>query len=90
VIDNRESLGDEAVEAAAEQHALPSPTIWPMTLAGGVTLLMAGFATSYFVSVMGLVLLALALRGWVHDLQHEDDAGHADAVPVAHPGGQHG
>lgn len=62
----------DLAEPEGDHHALPGPTVWPMTLAGGVTLLAAGVATSYFVSAAGLVLMVLAILGWVRDLQAKD------------------
>ena|SRR5215210_4685502 len=62
----------DLAEPEGGHHALPGPTIWPMSLAGGVTLLAAGVATSYVVSAAGLILMVLAILGWVRDLQEED------------------
>ena len=62
----------ELADLGGGHHALPGPTLWPMTLAGGATLLAAGVATSYFVSAAGLILMVMAVRGWVRDLQQED------------------
>jgi hypothetical protein len=50
------------------EHPLPRPTIWPATMAAGVTLLATGVATNLLVSLGGLILMALATRGWIHDL----------------------
>lgn len=69
----------EAHAADDAHHALPGPTIWPLALAGGVTLLAAGVATNVFVSLAGLVLMALSLRGWVHDLRSEGMPADGDA-----------
>jgi hypothetical protein len=54
---------------------LPSPTIWPFVLGSGVALLLFGLLTSYLLSVLGVVLVALALAGWIGELvePHEHD-----------------
>jgi hypothetical protein len=66
---------DPAVRAETaadhEAHALPAPTIWPVVMALGITLLAAGIATNYFVSAGGAVLFVMAVRGWVRDLMDE-------------------
>jgi hypothetical protein len=35
---------------------LPSPTVWPLVLALGITLILAGMVTSGFLSLLGLLL----------------------------------
>jgi hypothetical protein len=43
---------------------MPTPTAWPMVLALGVTLLIAGMVTSVAVSFLGLVLMLFSSIGW--------------------------
>jgi hypothetical protein len=58
---------------------LPAPTVWPMVLALGITLCMAGLLTSVAVSALGLVLTVMASAGWFRNvLPHEQH----EAVPV--------
>lgn len=52
----------------AAPHEPPAPTIWPATLAAGIALVATGIATSALISVGGLVLLLLAIQGWVREL----------------------
>jgi len=52
------------------EHHLPSPSVWPVTLAAGVTLVGFGVLTSLFLSVLGLALMAWALVSWIQDLRH--------------------
>ncbi len=68
-----ETRADAASEAVATEAAfhLPAPTVWPITLAGGITLLVFGIITTYLFSLAGLALIALAVHGWIGDL---DDA----------------
>jgi hypothetical protein len=51
---------------------LPAPTVWPVALATGATLLAAGVVTSWFVSLAGAVLMVTALIGWVSVLLDEE------------------
>ena len=44
--------------------AVPRPTAWPITLAFGAALLIAGLITSVAVSVLGAILLVVACAGW--------------------------
>ncbi|HEY3060991.1 MAG TPA: cytochrome c oxidase subunit 4 [Chloroflexota bacterium] len=50
---------------------LPSPTLWPFVLGGGVALAAFGVATSYFFTALGVVLLIWGLAGWIEDVRHE-------------------
>jgi hypothetical protein len=47
---------------------LPEPTAWPIVLAFGVTLLMAGFITSFSVLVLGAILSVAGCIGWFRDV----------------------
>jgi hypothetical protein len=49
------------VPAPIEQ---PAPTVWPMVLAFGVTLIFAGLVTHVLVSVLGAILMVTAGIGW--------------------------
>ena len=43
---------------------MPAPTAWPIVLALGVSLIVAGMVTSGYVSLLGLVLTVFAVVGW--------------------------
>jgi hypothetical protein len=49
---------------------LPEPTVWPFVLGGAVALLAFGVATASVLLLMGLVLLAWGLIGWINELRH--------------------
>ncbi len=53
----------------SESH-LPERSIWPVVLAGGISLLLFGVVTSLSFSVVGAVLIVGALTGWMGDLVH--------------------
>ena len=48
--------------------ALPAPTAWPIVLAFGVTLLMAGLITSLSVLILGAILVVAGCVGWFLDV----------------------
>ena len=50
---------------------LPPPTVWPATLALGVTLMAFGVVTSWIMSATGLILFLFGAGGWVEDLRHD-------------------
>jgi hypothetical protein len=54
-----------------EHEHMPSPSVWPMTVAGGVTLVGFGLLTSVALSLLGVVLMAWGLFGWIQELRHE-------------------
>ena len=47
---------------------LPSPSIWPVTLALGTTIFAAGAITNLFVLVSGAVVALAGLVGWIVQL----------------------
>ena len=47
-----------------------SPSVWPLTVGAGVTLLGFGIVTSLALSVLGLLLMAWGLVGWIQELRH--------------------
>ena len=49
-------------------HELPRPSIWPVTLAAGLTLAAAGVVTSWIVGAAGAAIALLALVAWVRDV----------------------
>lgn len=53
------------------KESLPEPTIWPASLALGVTLGLWGLASSLVISAIGLCLFVIALAGWIGDIRHE-------------------
>ena len=58
---------------------LPAPTVWPIVLAFGVTLIAAGMVTNAAVSVLGAILAVCGHIGWFRDVfPHEQ----TESVPV--------
>lgn len=66
--------GKLSVDHPHEEHGiqLPSPTAWPVVLALGLTLVMAGMVTSGIVSILGGALSLAGMVGWFRQvLPHE-------------------
>jgi hypothetical protein len=49
---------------------LPRPTYWPVVLAFAIVLLAWGVVTTLAITVIGLVIFALGLGGWIGELRH--------------------
>lgn len=58
--------------AIGPPHAhLPRPTGWPMVMAVGIVMILAGLAVSLAFSVGGAFVFVVALIGWIGELRHE-------------------
>ncbi len=71
-------------EAAPDTVELPAPTSWPIALAFGITLLVAGLVTTGAVSVLGAIVAIAGAIGWFRDVlpQEAHESVHvAAAVP---------
>lgn len=55
----------------AQPENLPHPTYWPITLAMGVTFFFWGFVTSIIISLVGIVVITIAMIGWISVLRSE-------------------
>jgi hypothetical protein len=62
--------GGTGMDHEHEQIHLPAPSVWPLTVGAGASLMAFGVATSLALSAMGVVLLAWGLVGWIQDLRH--------------------
>jgi hypothetical protein len=64
---------DESTDTAehVEHIHLPPPTIWPFTMAAGISLGFLGLVTNEAISVLGVLLAAYGLVNWVQELRHE-------------------
>ena len=58
----------EATEPMPGTVNLPAPTAWPIVLAFGIALLLAGLVTSPSVSVLGAILFVTACVCWFRDV----------------------
>jgi hypothetical protein len=66
---------------------LPVPTAWPVVLALGITLTIAGMVTHWVISLLGVVLVLRSAVGWFLEvLPHEHHASvlvHADKIVIS-------
>jgi Cytochrome c oxidase subunit IV len=60
---------EERGQPLGEGH-LPEPSIWPMVLAVGVTLLLFGVVTTLVFSIFGALLMVTSTHGWIQELRH--------------------
>jgi hypothetical protein len=75
----RDGTARELHAHGVDDVVLPVPTAWPMVLALGITLVIAGMVTHWVISLLGLVLLLRSMVGWFFEvLPHE----HHISVPV--------
>ena len=58
---------DETMVGTDEIH-LPRPSVWPMVVAAGISLLCAGIALVLVISLIGALVLALGLSGWIQEI----------------------
>jgi hypothetical protein len=58
----------QAPDASRATVHLPAPTAWPVTLAFGVTLLLAGLVTTPSLSILGAILFVSGCVGWFRDV----------------------
>lgn len=55
----------------AKPEDLPAPTYWPFFTAFGIMLLFWGLVTMWTISAAGIIILIVALFGWINILRHE-------------------
>jgi cytochrome c oxidase subunit 1 len=58
-------------EAGGEHLHLPSPSIWPITLAFGVSMMGLGVLTNFVFIIFGAIVSIAALVRWAGELRHE-------------------
>jgi hypothetical protein len=51
----------------SDRHRLPKPSIWPVTLALGVSIAAAGVLTHWLVVLSGTLLTIVAIAAWAAD-----------------------
>jgi len=55
---------------------VPPPSFWPIILAGGLVLIAIGIISSFTVSIVGVIVLLVAIGGWAMENRAEEDAHH--------------
>ena len=57
-------------EQATAIH-MPSPSIWPIVSAFGVTMISFGFLAGIAYGIFGAIVLIISLWGWIGVMRHE-------------------
>ena len=82
----------ETLQATPSSVRLPAPTAWPIVLAFGTTLLVAGLVTSGSVSILGTILAVTGCVGWFLEVlpyeQEETVRARAEVTIVSTPRGE--
>ncbi len=55
---------------------IPPPSFWPIFLAGGLVLIAIGVVSSFIVSILGIIVLLMAVGGWALENRAEEEADH--------------
>jgi hypothetical protein len=61
-------LRSQTPEVTRSTIHLPAPTAWPIVLAFGITLLLAGLVTNAALSILGAILFVAGSVGWFRDV----------------------
>jgi hypothetical protein len=75
----------EAQQRTTDTVELPAPTAWPIVLAFGVTLVVAGLVTNAAVSVLGASLAVCGYIGWFRDVLPHEKMESVRAVDIPQP-----
>lgn len=68
--ENQNDITPEDLQEA-EPAELPEPTYWPFYLAMGIMFLAWGLLTMWEFSLLGFIIMIIALVGWINVLRHE-------------------
>jgi hypothetical protein len=68
----------------SEHEHLPQLSVWPVVLALGVTLILAGVISSWIVSLVGVALLLFSIWSWTQENRILSLDNEADAEEVQH------
>jgi hypothetical protein len=59
---------------AGEEIHLPGPSLIPFVTAIAITLIVVGTTMGWIFSIVGLVILLVALVRWIRDIRHDVEA----------------
>jgi hypothetical protein len=59
---------------------LPAPTVWPMVLALGISLMLTGMVTHWVISLLGFVLVMRSSIGWFFNVLPQEQIIHVDVT----------
>jgi hypothetical protein len=88
-----EEIGTTHVHGLTDDHSqptgtihLPAPTAWPIVLALGISLVIAGMVTHWVISLLGLLMVVPGVVGWFSEVFPEEHLVyvdvHADVVEI--------
>jgi Cytochrome c oxidase subunit IV len=88
-----DEIGAKHDQGPRDDHAaptgsvqIPAPTAWPMVLALGISLMLAGMVTHWAISLLGLVMAVPAIVGWFFEVlpqeHHVYVDVHADVIEM--------
>ena len=75
---------DDPIVVEAVERELPAPTFWPAALALGLTSLCFGVVTAGIFFYAGVIVLAIALFGWMRTLLLQGDPQGLSQRPSLH------
>jgi nitrite reductase/ring-hydroxylating ferredoxin subunit len=73
------------VEPPPEDPRVPGPSLWPVGLALGIVVTLVGFAMSWWVVVVGFVILAVFGGLWARDVAYERGLADTPEEPAVEP-----
>lgn len=66
--------GEAEAPPAGEEIHLPGPSLLPFVCAIAITLIVVGTTLGWIFSIVGLVILVVAVTRWVRDTRRDIDA----------------
>jgi hypothetical protein len=69
--ESKDEVPPRAGWTKARPEIIPRPTYFPAAMAFGITFLFWGIVTSPVVLAAGVVVLVVALSGWIGEVRHE-------------------
>jgi hypothetical protein len=70
---------NETAPPAGEEIHLPGPSLLPLGVAVGLTVLLVGVTTNIVLVIAGGILLAFSVLKWIADVRRE-----VDSLPLEH------
>jgi hypothetical protein len=64
---------DDKVPPSGEDIHLPGPSVLPLLVAIGITLILIGLTLSWYVSIFGVILFVISTGIWVRDTRRDID-----------------
>lgn len=62
-------IPDETVPPAGESVHLPGPTLLPVVVAAGITIVLVGVVLSFALAAIGVLITVVAIVRWVREVR---------------------